>query len=88
MTNSVSLGTNPDVFKVSVGLQLSYLSLSSIFSGRLNELDNKVSFLRHRLQLSPRSAPSIGKNVRKMHKLVHLAFCHVTSRWNTFYVCD
>jgi CHAT domain-containing protein len=50
-TQSQMLSSRP------LGLQLSYLSLSSIFSGHLDDPDNKVSFYRSRLQLLPRSGP-------------------------------
>src|SRR6266851_8732764 len=56
MTDSVSFGTNPDVFEGFVGLQLSYLSL--IFSGRLREWDAEISSYQHALSLLPRSAPT------------------------------
>src|SRR6266851_7113543 len=55
-TNSVSLGTNPDVFERSVGLRLSYLS--PIFSGRLGERDAEISSYQHALSLLRRSAPT------------------------------
>jgi hypothetical protein len=55
MTNSVSLGSNPDVFERSVGLQLSYLS--PIFSGHLHECDTEISLCQYVLSLLPRSAP-------------------------------
>ena len=53
MTDSVSLGSNPDVFEV--GLQLSYLL--SIFSGQLHEFDRAISIYQYTLPLLPRSAP-------------------------------
>src|SRR6266851_900812 len=56
MTNKVS-PTHTNALKRTVGPQLSYLFLSSIFSDSLDELDNEVSFYRYRLRLLPRSAP-------------------------------
>src|SRR6266851_6512136 len=56
MTNSVSFGSNPDVFERSVGLQLSYLSPT--FSVRLRERDAEISSYQHALSLLPRSAPT------------------------------
>ncbi len=61
MTNSVSLGTNPDVFERSVGLRLSYLS--PIISGRLRELDAEISSYQYALSLLPRSAPMHASDV-------------------------
>src|SRR6266851_1264551 len=54
MTNSVSLGTNLDVFERSV--RLSYLS--PLFSGRLRECDAELSSYQHALSSLPRSAPT------------------------------
>src|SRR5216683_7654378 len=56
MTNSVSLGSNPDVFEWSVGLRLSYFS--PIFSGRLREYDSEISSYQNALSSLPRSTPT------------------------------
>jgi CHAT domain-containing protein len=61
MTNSVSLGTNPDVFERSVGLRLSYLS--PMFSGHLRERDAEISSYQNALSLLPRSAPMRASDV-------------------------
>ena len=55
MTNSVSFGSNPDVFERS--------DLSPIFSGRLREFDTEISSYQHALSLLPRSAPTRSSNV-------------------------
>jgi len=64
MTNSVSLGTDPDVFERSVGLRLSYSSPT--FSGRLRERDVEISSSQHALSLLPRSAPTHASDVYRL----------------------
>ena len=59
--NSISFGTNPNIFEWSVGLQLSYLS--PIFSGHLYECDVEISLYEHALLLLPRSIPMHVSNV-------------------------
>ncbi len=59
--NSISFGTNPNIFEWSVGLQLSYLS--PIFSGHLHEYDVEISLYEHALLLLPRSIPMHVSNV-------------------------
>ncbi len=61
MTNSVSLGSNPDVFERSVVLRLSYLS--PIFSGLLREWDAEISSYQYALSLLPKSAPTHASDV-------------------------
>jgi len=64
MTNRVRLGSNPDVFERSVGLQLSYLS--PIFSGLLRKCDAKISSFQHALSLLPRSTPTHASYVYRL----------------------
>jgi len=59
MTDSVSLGSNLDVFEF--GLQSSYVF--SIFSGQLHEFDRAISIYQHTLPLLPRSAPQCAVGV-------------------------
>jgi hypothetical protein len=61
ITTSISLGTNPDVFEWSVGLQLSYLS--PLFSGRLREYNAEISSYQYALALLPRSTPTHASDV-------------------------
>jgi len=64
MTNSVSFGSNHDVFERSVGLRLSYLS--PVFSVRLRECDAAISSNQHALSLLPRSAPTHVSDVYRL----------------------
>ncbi len=61
ITNSISLGSNPNIFKWFIGLWLSYLS--PIFSGHLHEYDAEISSYQHALSLLPRSAPTHASDV-------------------------
>jgi len=72
MTNSVSFGSNPDVFERSVGLQLSYLSPT--FSGHLRECDAVISRFQHVSSLLPRSAPIYALGVYGLAKARFLRY--------------
>ena len=61
MTDSVSLGSNPNVGERPLGLRLSYLS--SIFSDHLHECDAEISSYQYALSLLPRSAPTHASDV-------------------------